>query len=223
MHDDNDEHVLLARIDERLRHIERMIDDFVTRIEFAPIKALVFGLAGLMLSAVVAAARLDGGQMTGRQWVVVGVLLGPVYAAALLGAYWAWWPLPPTIEVLYSHPYFCDRPCETREEAQRYQVYSVMSGDDEVWHYREIKVNAQRLGAIRASWQSGSFIWNSPQVATLRSPPGIYHRSVAVQPPTSNPTRDFAYQLSFHYELTPMREESIEFPPVRLRVIAHGK
>lgn len=55
LHDDDDEHVLLARIDERLRHIERMIDDFVTRIEFAPIKALVFGLAGLMLSAVVAA------------------------------------------------------------------------------------------------------------------------------------------------------------------------
>lgn len=52
---DPDEHQMLARIDERLKHIERLIDEFVTRIEFAPIKALVFGLAGLMLSAVVAA------------------------------------------------------------------------------------------------------------------------------------------------------------------------
>jgi hypothetical protein len=52
---DNNEHEMLARIDERLKHIERLIDEFVTRIEFAPIKALVFGLAFLMLSAVVTA------------------------------------------------------------------------------------------------------------------------------------------------------------------------
>ena len=157
--------------------------------------------------------------MTRSSWIVVG-LLGPAYATAVVVAYWWLWPLPPTIEVLYSHSHFCSQQCETREEAQKYQIEHVVSGEDVVWHYREIKINAQRVGAIRSSWQSGAFIWNSPQIATLGSPPGVYHRSVAVQPPTSNPTRDFAYQLTFHYDLTPMREESIEFPPVRLRVVA---
>lgn len=158
--------------------------------------------------------------MMPREKAVVALLMGPLYVGAALVAYWLFWPMPPTLEVIYSHGLFCDRPCETREEAIQYQVEHVVSGDDNLWHYREIRINEQRVGAIRSSWQSGSFIWNSPQVATLGSPPGVYHRSVAVQPPTSNPTRDFEWRLSFHYDPTPMRNEVIEFPPVRLRVIA---
>lgn len=155
-----------------------------------------------------------------REKLVVALLLGPLYAGAAIIAYWLFWPMPPTLEVIYSHPQFCSQPCETREEAARYQVNAVDSGTENVWHYREIKINARRIGAIRSSWQSGSFIWNSPQIATLGSAPGIYHRSVAVQPPTSNPTRDFNWQLSFHYDLTPLRSEDIAFPLVRLRVVA---
>lgn len=157
--------------------------------------------------------------MSKSWWIVVG-LLGPAYAAAAVVGYWLLWPLPPTLEVVYSHPRFCSQQCETREDALRYQIDQVISGEESVYHYREIKINAQRIGAIRSSWQSGSFIWNSPQIATLGSPPGVYRRSIAVQPPTSNPTRDFIYQLSFHYHPTPLREENIEFPPVSLRVVA---
>ena len=51
----NDETQMLARIDERVKHLERLVEELVTRIEFAPIKAIVFGLAFLMLSAVVTA------------------------------------------------------------------------------------------------------------------------------------------------------------------------
>lgn len=52
---DPDEHQMLARIDERVKHLERLVEELVTRIEFAPIKALVFGTAFLMLSAVITA------------------------------------------------------------------------------------------------------------------------------------------------------------------------
>ena len=51
---DDDGH-LLARIDERVRHIERMVQDFVTQMEFVPVKMIAFGLAGVVLAAVIAA------------------------------------------------------------------------------------------------------------------------------------------------------------------------
>jgi hypothetical protein len=161
--------------------------------------------------------------VTRRQWIVVAILLGPVYVAAAMMGYWLFWPMPPTLEVAYSHPLFCDRPCETREEAKQFQIAEVPSGTPYVWHYREIQINAQRVGAIRSSWQSGAFIWNSPQIATLGSEPGHYTRAVAVEPPTSSPTRLFTWRLSFHYDVTPMRTEDIAFQPVQLRVVASPK
>ena len=51
---DDDGH-LLARIDERVRHIEHMVEDFVTQMEFIPIKLIVFGLVGICLTGVLAA------------------------------------------------------------------------------------------------------------------------------------------------------------------------
>jgi len=57
-----DDHTLLARIDERTRHVESAIaaltleiDEYVTRVEFQPVKLIVFGLVGLILSGVFAA------------------------------------------------------------------------------------------------------------------------------------------------------------------------
>ena len=54
MTEHDDEH-LLARVDERVRHIEKMIEDFVRRQEFRPIQLAVFGMIGLLLSAIIAA------------------------------------------------------------------------------------------------------------------------------------------------------------------------
>lgn len=156
--------------------------------------------------------------MTRRQWLVVAAMLGPVYVAATLGGYWLWWPMDPTMRVLYSHPLFCSEPCATREEAQRLQVMSVPSGTPNVWHYREIEITAERIGTIRSVWMSAGFIWNSPQIPTMGSRPGKYHRAVAVVPPTSNPTREFIWSTAFHYHVTPLREELIEFPDVKLTI-----
>jgi hypothetical protein len=50
----DDDH-LLARVDERVKHIEQLIEDFVRRAEFQPVRLLTYGLAGLILSSVVAA------------------------------------------------------------------------------------------------------------------------------------------------------------------------
>ena len=51
---DDDGH-LLARIDERVRHIEHMVEDFVTQMEFIPIKLIVFGLVGICLTGILVA------------------------------------------------------------------------------------------------------------------------------------------------------------------------
>lgn len=57
---------LLARIDERtklltdkMNHIESMLDNkYVTKEEFYPVKTLVYGVVGLMLTTVVGALVL---------------------------------------------------------------------------------------------------------------------------------------------------------------------
>jgi hypothetical protein len=51
----SEDEAMLARIDERLKHLERDIEDLVTRIEFQPIKLSVYGLIGLLLSALIGA------------------------------------------------------------------------------------------------------------------------------------------------------------------------
>ena len=52
---DDDTNSLLARIDERLKHVEKMVAYFVTQIEFAPVKMIAFGLAAIAMASVLAA------------------------------------------------------------------------------------------------------------------------------------------------------------------------
>lgn len=56
--DDIDEKVLLARMDERTKNIEKSLKEFVRRDEFMPVKLIAFGLIGAstiaLLSAVLA-------------------------------------------------------------------------------------------------------------------------------------------------------------------------
>jgi hypothetical protein len=55
---------LLARLDERVKSIERRIENFVTKEAFWVTKVIAIGLAGLVLSTVVAIilARVIGRQ-----------------------------------------------------------------------------------------------------------------------------------------------------------------
>lgn len=67
MNDDEDEfdqhsREMLGRMDERIKslrssieRIEAALVKYVTRVEFWPVKAIAYGLAGLVLTAVVAA------------------------------------------------------------------------------------------------------------------------------------------------------------------------
>lgn len=61
---------LLSRLDERTRNMQKDLhelaqrfEDYVTHVEFTPVKLIAFGLAGLILSAVIAAviATVIGG------------------------------------------------------------------------------------------------------------------------------------------------------------------
>lgn len=51
----NDDEHLLARIDERVKHIEHMVQEFVRRHEFKPVQMIAFGMVALLLSSLVAA------------------------------------------------------------------------------------------------------------------------------------------------------------------------
>ena len=58
----DEEHSLLARLDERVKAMQIELhamtvkfEQYVTHIEFGPVKLIAFGLAGLILSAVIAA------------------------------------------------------------------------------------------------------------------------------------------------------------------------
>lgn len=51
---DDDPH-LLARVDERVRHIEGMLEEFVRRHEFRTVQMAVFGMVAVLLSALLAA------------------------------------------------------------------------------------------------------------------------------------------------------------------------
>jgi translation elongation factor EF-1beta len=53
MEHDNDN--MLARLDERVKHIEKMVTTLITRVEFTPVKMIAFGLAALILCSVLAA------------------------------------------------------------------------------------------------------------------------------------------------------------------------
>lgn len=51
----SDDPHLLARIEERVGHIDRMMTEFVRKHEFRPIQLAVFGMIGVLLSALLAA------------------------------------------------------------------------------------------------------------------------------------------------------------------------
>lgn len=61
MQDEQDQE-LLARIDERVQSMQRELHtltkkfaEYVTHVEFTPVKMIAFGLAGLILCSVIAA------------------------------------------------------------------------------------------------------------------------------------------------------------------------
>lgn len=45
----------LARMDERLNHLEELVEKLVTRQEFTPIRLIVYGLCGSVLIAALSA------------------------------------------------------------------------------------------------------------------------------------------------------------------------
>ena len=53
--DQESESVKLTKLEMRLGYVERTLESLVTKLEFAPIRLIVYGLVGLILSSVVAA------------------------------------------------------------------------------------------------------------------------------------------------------------------------
>lgn len=53
--DDRVHEIILTKLELRVGYLERTIEALVTKLEFAPVKLLVYGLVGLICSSVVAA------------------------------------------------------------------------------------------------------------------------------------------------------------------------
>lgn len=51
----SDDPHLLARIEERVGHIDRMMTEFVRKHEFRPVQLIAFGMVGVLLSSILAA------------------------------------------------------------------------------------------------------------------------------------------------------------------------
>ena len=52
---DSTDHDVLVRMEARLGNIERRFEEFVTKVEFIPVRAIAFGLVGLLCSSIVLA------------------------------------------------------------------------------------------------------------------------------------------------------------------------
>jgi hypothetical protein len=53
-------------------------------------------------------------------------------------------------------------------------------------------------------------------------PLGCYSRSFNIRVPTTSPTRDFTYRVTWVYDLNPLASAEIEMPSIELRVFAPG-
>lgn len=133
-----------------------------------------------------------------------------------------WWLFePPPVELKYVAPHFSDRPVESREEAARHTVVAVRGGQ-EVYRYVEFCVHRAFVGTARRSWVNSAMVWHAPDVPTaLSREVGCRSASIAVEVPTSNPSRTFKFVQAMEVTVNPIRTDVIEYPPIPLTILAN--
>lgn len=136
-----------------------------------------------------------------------------------LGIYWMLEPSP--LVVKYVAPHFASVPVESRADADEFAVTEI-SGGQTVYRYLEYCVYRPFSGTAHRSWVNQSMVWPAPDLPTaLSRTVGCDKRSIAVQVPTSNPTRTFDFVQRLHIEINPLRTIEIDYPPIRLTILAN--
>jgi hypothetical protein len=141
-----------------------------------------------------------------------------LFAAAPVFAYWWWEPTPLTIE--YTSPLFSREPVRTRDAAQ-YAAVSQIAGGSTVYRYIEYCVHKPFSGRIQRAWVGSAIVWPAPDTTTTVSTAvGCTSNSFAVEVPTSSPSRTFSYRQTMHIGVNPIRTDTIEYPPIALRILS---
>ena len=152
-------------------------------------------------------------------WVVLALLVPP-WAVFLIGCYWYFIDVAPPLIINYSHGHFTSQPATDRMDAAAKEIHEVIGGST-VWTYREICVVRDTPGTLRARWDAAAFSWTVPDVDFLPSPLGCRATAYAVLVPTSNPSREVQYKTARDYAVNPIKNISVDAPPIPLTILAN--
>lgn len=147
-------------------------------------------------------------------WVPVGIVC--VFTPLIL-----WWALEPSpLKIEDVATYFTDRPVESMEEAQKHAVQAI-SGGSVVYRFVQYCVRRPFQGTAHRSWVNSAMVWHAPDVPTqLSRDEGCRHANIAVEVPTSNPTRSFFFVQKMEIYVNPLRaREIIDYPPIPLTIL----
>jgi hypothetical protein len=151
----------------------------------------------------------------GRFWLLTPWLL------LLLGAPLViWWMLEPApLRIEYVHPHFLTRPAMSRDDASTVEVLAV-NGNATIFRYVEYCVSRPFEGTSHRAWVGKALVWHAPDLPTMLSRvPGCFAANLAVEVPTSSPTRTFSYVQTISIPLNPLRTETIEYAPIPLTIL----
>jgi hypothetical protein len=154
-------------------------------------------------------------------WTRLVVLMLP-WGLLLLGApvllWWTFEPVPVTIN--YVAPALLSHPARTREEAAKYYVSESVGGVT-LWRYVEACVHRPiHDGESHRAWVGSAMVWNAPSLPlTSAGRGGCWAQSIAVEIPSSSPSRDFGLHQWLIIRTNPIRTDRISYDVIPLRIL----
>jgi hypothetical protein len=151
----------------------------------------------------------------GRAWLALPWLILATGIPLLL--WWAFEPVP--LEVNYVSPHFLSRPAIDRNDAETAAVTEAVGGRV-LYRYVSYCVSRPFTATAHRSWVGKALVWPAPDLPTMLSrTPGCFETNIAVEIPTSSPSRSFSFVQTMSIEMSPIRTEVIQYPPIPLRIL----
>lgn len=131
-----------------------------------------------------------------------------------------WWLLEPVpLKIEYVHPLFLSRPAMDRNDASSVEVIAVRGGST-VFRYIQYCVSRPFEGTSHRAWVGKALVWPAPDLpTTLSRVPGCFAANLAVEVPTSSPTRTFSFVQTMSIPINPLRTDVVEYAPIQLTIL----
>jgi len=140
------------------------------------------------------------------------------WAGIVLGVWWALEPLP--MKPLYVAPRFTSVPVVSKAEAEQYAIDEAVGGTV-VYRFSEGCIDRRFTGTMRRAWVNAALVWHAPDLPTVLSEQErCFAASMAIEVPTSSPSRSFTYVHELVIDLNPLRDGVIKYPPIPLRILS---